>query len=280
MSDNVPQEEDVIDALTDRQVDAARMLAMNPGRAKVSVAVSLGISRRSLFRWLNNQAFLAKIKEFRRSPVITGDVEAIYEMLGEKEKEELRELLGSEKSEINLSELMVIEERILEAAAKCEGPRDQSEALVEAVCKIALMLGRILRKGMCLVRYEPDGRPCWKNRREWIEEFFEEQIVRAGVGGDEELGYAIDAACKAFSEHPGGANDASGLDWMEATDRVITDALDDWKPERGFGSENSFDNNEPNDDESRSLEEARTEELDALIPVDLCTLHRFDCARC
>ncbi len=144
--------------LSSRQLDAARILATSPNRSKESIAKSLKISRRTIFRWLADDRLQKKIEEFRRSKIVANDAKSVLAMLSVKDKQELLTLLLEEKENRHLyfPEIEELERKIMEIAESDDLMREKTKKAVETV---ELLVGRLKQNALFEdTDYKPDGR--------------------------------------------------------------------------------------------------------------------------
>ena len=80
-------------ALTRTQEKAARLLGLGVCKTKVEVCKKVGISKRTLYNWLQNEDFLKKIEEFRHSAEVQLTPEYIIENTSADDKVQLVKLL-------------------------------------------------------------------------------------------------------------------------------------------------------------------------------------------
>ncbi len=180
------------DGLSDRQVDAARLIATNPDRPKKDIAASLKISRRTVFRWLANERFVDKVNQFRRSPVLRNDPDAIFATLDERAKKALFERLKQEQEPYRLPEIQAIEGKIMDIAKNDHTVNRRPTK--KAVSEVALLLGRLNANALCFVRYNPDGTPHYKDRLDKISWYLHDEMIRARRFGSKTLSIAINEA--------------------------------------------------------------------------------------
>ena len=186
--------------LNSRQIDAARMLALEPDRTKESVASSLKISRRTIFRWLSDARFQKKIEEFRRSKMVANDAKSVLRMLSAKEKRDLFLLLLEEKenSHLNLPEIEELESRIMRVADNDNDPLHEKTR--NAVRKVELLLGRLRRNALHSRDYNPDGTLVERSQREFVDDFLEDMMIAAKLAGDRRLAGAIADASRLIDQ--------------------------------------------------------------------------------
>ena len=132
MDDEIEQE------LTDKQLAAARLLATDPTSTKQDVAATLNIGRRTIFRWMNNPAFVKKIEEFKRSALVKPDVGTILKLLSQSEKSQLLEKLLGQKGQSSLPQIKELEDQVM-------GLRD-TEQIEDAIDKIERLAGRLRKR--------------------------------------------------------------------------------------------------------------------------------------
>ncbi len=196
-------DDDTVRGLSSRQIDCARLIATSPGRSKQDIASSLKISRRTVFRWLANEAFRKKVEEFRRSKIVTSDAKSIYGMLLPKDRKELLTLLLDEKENRHLRfpEIAELESKIMQIAENDHDPLQK--ATKGAVEKVERFLGRLRRNALFSRDYETDGSPIKQTRREIVVELMEMAIIAAGLGEDKELARAVGDICNQIDRRMG-----------------------------------------------------------------------------
>ncbi len=211
--------------LNSRQIDAARMLAMEPDRTKESVAASLKISRRTIFRWLSDARFQKKIEEFRRSKMVANDARSVIRMLSAKEKRDLLSLLLEEKENrhLNLREIEQLEKEIMGIAESDHDPlRETTKGAVE---KVELLVGRLRKNALFDRDYESDGRHKKLTLRDLIDGLIEISLISIGLGVDTKDAQATLKVCRQIMREMGEEENGD-------RDRERTDEYDDYDEER------------------------------------------------
>lgn len=219
--------------LSERQLDAARMIAMNPDRTKESIAESLKISRRTVFRWLQNVKFVEKINEFKQSAIASIDVFTIAQTLSNQEKEKLLEILKMEQEPDFLPEIYQLEERILEVTKDDDiYTRKLSKRVM---IQLALMMGRLNRSILSLSHYNQDGTPHYKDRLDKILWYLHFESLKADLCEKPVLKAAIVEASKLLKETMKNSDETPdpGYDfdfYSGLSERVYDDAIDKYYP--------------------------------------------------
>jgi len=177
--------DDTVRGLSSRQIDCARLIATSPGRSKQDIASSLKISRRTVFRWLANEAFQRQVEEFRRSRIVASDAKSIYGMISPKDRKELLTLLLDEKENrhLHLLEIVELENKVMEIAKNDDDPL--REETIKAVEKVERLLGRLRRNALFSMDYEQDGSPVKQTKREAISDLQELILLISEFGDDD-----------------------------------------------------------------------------------------------
>ena len=194
---------DVAEELSDQQLDCARLLATAPDRSKKEVAASLQINPRTIFRWINDERFQEKIKEFKRAGIVASDAKGVLGMLSAKQRKELLSLLLAEKDHrhLNLPEIASLENRMVQIAENDDDPLQ--EKTKSAVRKVELLLGRLRRNALCSMDYEPDGSPVKQTLREFVDDLMETAVIAARLGEDKLLVRAVAEAWSLIGQQMG-----------------------------------------------------------------------------
>ena len=131
--------------LTKTQERAARYLGLDICETKTEVAKKCGISKRTIFNWLQDEQFLEKIEEYRHSAEIQLTPEYILANTSEDDKVQLVKMLQNDE-EVGkhlLPEIKTLIGRVRKADAKFDDLmlRDIKEELEKVVGLIKHKLG-------------------------------------------------------------------------------------------------------------------------------------------
>lgn len=184
-------------ALSSTQLDGARLLALHPTMTRKAVAKGLGVSVRSVFRWLQDEEFRSRVNELRRSALVELDAESVLKMLSAREREKLRSMLhqtGSGAVDIS-EEIRGIEEKL--SAHLDRDYMANKRSVEQAAVQIALLLGRIWRSTGS-VHYRTNGAPVADTRAKRFGWLFEHYEIISRIVDDESLHGALVEARRMF----------------------------------------------------------------------------------